>query len=167
MVKFSFGASRRVADGPEAGPTQADRARDEARLASALERLMISQGLEAADLPDGPVKSALHRLRSMAREQRLADLSSTAALSKEASEAAINVGWITYDVGAVATATQTIAAATEELVASIAQVADTSEGAGTAAQDSKSAMAACLDELRQVRHAMQAIPNALRRSTRG
>ena len=78
-------------------------------------------------------------------------------MAKEASEAAINIGWMTYDVGEVASATQTIAGATEELAASIAEVSQTSDTVVTVAQDALTAMSACIGDGRQAKSAMQEI----------
>ncbi len=46
-----------------------------------------------------------------------------AAVAKEASEAAINIGWTTYDVGDIAQSTGTAASAIEEMAASMNEVA--------------------------------------------
>ncbi|GEP03133.1 hypothetical protein MOX02_11710 [Methylobacterium oxalidis] len=131
--------------------------RDDERLLAAVERLIASQHLAADDLPAGPLADALRRLETSRAESRLRDLADLARLAKEASEAAINVGWTTYDVGQIANSSQTIASATEEMVASIAQVAETSEGAGVRAHHAQTSMTICLRDVQQTREAMQAI----------
>ena len=108
-------------------------------------------------LPEGPFRDALHGLVEALPERRMGDLAGLAQLSLQASEAAINVGWTTHDVGQIAHSSQTIASATEELVASIAQVAETSANAGMSAQDAQDSMRACLDDVGEARGAMQAI----------
>ncbi|MER2265772.1 methyl-accepting chemotaxis protein [Methylobacterium oxalidis] len=131
--------------------------RDDERLLAAMERLIASQHLAAADLPASPLADALRRLETSRGESRLRDLADLARLAKEASEAAINVGWTTYDVGQIANSSQTIASATEEMVASIAQVAETSESAGARAHNAQTSMTICLRDVQQTREAMQAI----------
>ena len=60
-------------------------------------------------------------------------------------------------VGEVARATQTIAGATEEMAASIAEVSQTSDTVVTVAQDALTAMQACVGDGQQARSAMQEI----------
>lgn len=55
------------------------------------------------------------------------NIGTVAFIAKEASEAAINIGWMTYDIGEVARVTQTIAGANEEMTASIGEVAQASD----------------------------------------
>lgn len=157
MIGLSFRQAAKPVPQPDAGSAERFRRAEEQRLLTAVERLIATQNLEAADLPDGPLQDALRGLLKRRHQDRCSDLGNMAALAKQASEAAINVGWTTYDVGQVADSAQTIASATEEMVASIAQVADTSEAAGGTAEVARTAMSACLSELRQVRQAMQAI----------
>ncbi|WP_279598188.1 methyl-accepting chemotaxis protein [Methylobacterium sp. J-026] len=157
MIGLSFRQAAKLSPQPDVGSAERLRCADEQRLLTALERLAATQDLTIADLPDGPLRDALSRLLTRGRRERHTNLSVLANVAKEASEAAINVGWTTHDVGQVADSAQTIASATEEMVASIAQVADTSEAAGSSAEVARTAMLACLGELRQVRQAMQAI----------
>ena len=155
MIGFS---RKRPASDTTAVPAVAQQIEaDEVRLSAAVEALMSSQGLTAVDLPDGRLKSALERLRSHGDDDKQRSLSSIASMAKEASEAAINIGWMTYDVGEVASATQTIAGATEELAASIAEVSQTSDTVVTVAQDALTAMSACIGDGRQAKSAMQEI----------
>ncbi|WP_245259338.1 methyl-accepting chemotaxis protein [Methylobacterium sp. 77] len=130
---------------------------DDLRLSAAVEALMSSQGMAAVDLPDGKLKSSLERFRSRGADDNQRNLSSIASMAKEASEAAINIGWMTYDVGEVARATQTIAGATEEMAASIAEVSQTSDTVVTVAQDALTAMSACIGDGREAKSAMQEI----------
>ncbi|AWN41395.1 methyl-accepting chemotaxis protein [Methylobacterium durans] len=154
MLRSALG-NFRAAQAPSVAAPPAPR--DDERLLSAMERLIASQRLAVADLPPGPVADALQRLEASRGESRLRDLADLARLAKEASEAAINVGWTTYDVGQIANSSQTIASATEEMVASIAQVAETSESAGLRAHAAQAAMTICLRDVHQTREAMQAI----------
>jgi methyl-accepting chemotaxis protein len=157
MIGLSFRQSAKLGPQPDTGSAERLRRAEEQRLVTAVERLIASQDLTAGDLPDGPLRDALARLLRQGRRDQHANLSVLATVAKEASEAAINVGWTTHDVGQVADSAQTIASATEEMVASIAQVSDTSEAAGSSSEAARTAMLACLGELRQVRQAMQAI----------
>ncbi len=80
-----------------------------------------------------------------------------AAVAKEASEAAINIGWTTYDVGDIAQSTGTAASAIEEMAASMNEVAQNSQSAGRSADSAQASMQACTNDVRQAREAMQAI----------
>ncbi|WP_336485733.1 methyl-accepting chemotaxis protein [Methylobacterium nigriterrae] len=157
MLRSALGIQRRPP--VEAGDAFAVSAPSQAeqRLVAALERLVAGQALAVDDLPPGPARDALQRLAAMRLQDRFGDLADSARLAKEASEAAINVGWTTYDVGQIAGSSQTIASATEEMVASIAQVAETSESAGAKSHAAEAAMTACLHDVQQARQAMQAI----------
>ncbi|WP_132251165.1 methyl-accepting chemotaxis protein [Methylobacterium segetis] len=157
MFRSAIGSFRASQAPAEPLTSEPQPIREEARLLAAVERLITSQNLSAADLPAGPVSDALRRLETARSASRRRDLSAIARLGREASEAAINVGWTTYDVGQIAGSSQTIASATEEMVASIAQVAETSEGAGARAQEAQAAMTLCLRDVQQTREAMQAI----------
>lgn len=139
---------------PTAGET---RAADESRRLEAVESLLASQDLQAADLPDGPLKTALVRLKANGERDALHHLGSIAFIARDASEAAINIGWMTYDIGEVATATQTIAGATEEMAASIAEVAQTSDTVVQVAQGALEAMQGCIGDGQQARTAMEEI----------
>ena len=130
---------------------------DEARLATAVEALMVGQDLSTVDLPEGPLRKALSNLQTGRETDLLRSLGSTAALAREASEAATNTGWMTYDVGEVARATQTIAGAAEEMAASVAEVAQTSETVVAVAQDALGAMQTCIGDAQQARSAMHEI----------
>ncbi|MDO9429111.1 MAG: methyl-accepting chemotaxis protein [Methylobacterium sp.] len=148
-----FAKNRRVAEvTPEATPLAED-----VRLIHAVERLMATHDLDAVDLPDGPLKTALVGLQGESDRATLRALGSTARVAREASEAATNTGWMTYDVGEVARATQTIAGATEEMAASIAEVAQTSDTVVKVAEDALSAMQSCITDGSQARGAMQEI----------
>ncbi|WP_342149965.1 methyl-accepting chemotaxis protein [Methylorubrum sp. SB2] len=131
---------------------------DEARLVAAIERLTKGAGLEDdSSLQGTPVGAALGGL-GRAREAGLrAERAKLAAVAKEASESAINIGWTTYDIGEVAQSTQTIASAIEEMVASIAEVSETSDSAGASALAASEAMANCTSDVRNARAAMDAI----------
>ena len=157
MIGLSFRQSTKTVPQLDMGSVERVRREDEQRLVMAMERLIASQDLTISDLPNGPLREAVTRLIRQGRQDRQKNLSVLAAVAKEASEAAINVGWTTHDVGQVADSAQTIASATEEMVASIAQVSHTSEAAGGSSETARTAMLACLGELKQVRQAMQAI----------
>ncbi|MCJ2035211.1 methyl-accepting chemotaxis protein [Methylobacterium sp. J-068] len=130
---------------------------DEARLLRAVEALMTNQDLKTGDLPDGALRAALEGLHAGHEVGLLRSLGNAAALAREASEAATNTGWMTYDVAEVARATQTIAGATEEMAASVAEVAQTSDTVVTVAQDALAAMQTCIGDAQQARASMQEI----------
>ena len=131
---------------------------DEARLVAAIERL--AKGASPDDEPSlvgTPFGTALGDLGRSRRAGLRAERAKLAAVAKEASEGAINIGWTTYDIGEVAQSTQTIASAIEEMVASIAEVSETSDSAGACAVAARDAMASCTADVRNARAAMDAI----------
>ncbi|MGU3537295.1 methyl-accepting chemotaxis protein [Methylobacterium sp. A54F] len=153
---FNLFANRTPAPAETVAPT-GPAAFEEARLLQAVERLARSQGMSPGDLPDGPLGRALADLQSRRGQDLRGERANIAAISKEASEAAINIGWTTYDVGEVAQSTQTIASAIEQMVASNAEVSHTSQAAGVSADAARTAMRACTADVAQARDAMQAI----------
>jgi hypothetical protein len=131
---------------------------DEARLVAAIERLSKGAGLsDAPGLAGTPVGNALGDLGRAHSAGLRAERAKLAAVAKEASEGAINIGWTTYDIGEVAQSTQTIASAIEQMVASIAEVSETSDSAGASALAAREAMANCTSDVRNARSAMDAI----------
>ncbi|WP_232631192.1 methyl-accepting chemotaxis protein [Methylobacterium sp. Leaf118] len=130
---------------------------DEARLIRAIQRLADRAGLDDATLSGTAVGAALNDLDRARSDGLRAERVQIAAIARQTSEAAINIGWTTYDVGEVAQSTQTIASAIEEMVASIAEVSETSEAAGRCALNARDSMATCMSDVRDARAAMDAI----------
>ena len=156
MIGFSLGRARKESLAVTAGPVKHSDL-DEARLTKAVEALMATQNIGSLDIPDGMLKTALQNLMGGREQEKRRNLGNMASIAKEASEAAINIGWMTYDVGEVARATQTIAGATEEMAASIAEVSQTSDTVVTVARDALVAMQACVGDGQQARSAMHEI----------
>ncbi|MCE4226968.1 chemotaxis protein [Methylobacterium sp. C25] len=130
---------------------------DPKRLLEAMQRLARAQLIIAADLPKGDIGQALIAIQMCRLDKGKSNRLKLAAVAKEASEAAINVGWTTYDIGEIAQSTQTIASAVEELAASIGEVSETSHSAGRNAFAAREAMSACWDDVQQAQKAMEAI----------
>ncbi|MDQ0448827.1 methyl-accepting chemotaxis protein [Methylobacterium aerolatum] len=130
---------------------------DRARLLAAMEQLAHCQDLDLDDLPDGIVGQALSKIQQARATQLNKGRLQLAAVAKEASEAAINIGWTTYDVGDIAQSTGTAASAIEEMAASMNEVAENSQSAGRSADSAQASMQACTNDVRQAREAMQAI----------
>ena len=130
---------------------------EEGRLIDAATRLAEQAGFEGNTDPSDSDGTALERQAADHRKALRSERAAVAAVAKEASEGAINIGWTTYDVGEVAQSTQTIASAIEEMVASIAEVAETSSIAGTSAAAAREAMTACMTDVGNARLAMDAI----------
>lgn len=151
--------SKRSRTDAEAAGTRAGeiRASEEARMLEAVTSLLASQDLNVVDLPEGPLKTALARWQAEGEGNLLHHLGSIAFIARDASEAAINIGWMTYDIGEVARATQTIAGAAEEMAASIAEVAQTSDTVVQVAQGALEAMQGCIGDGHQARTAMEEI----------
>ncbi|HJE23355.1 MAG TPA: methyl-accepting chemotaxis protein [Methylorubrum populi] len=133
-----------------------DRSHEE-RLLTAIKRLADRSAFDTALDTGSAVSTALVDLDRTRRKELQTERANLAAVAKEASEGAINIGWTTYDVGEVAQSTQTIASAIEEMVASIAEVAESSELAGTSASAAREAMTACMADVGNARSAMDAI----------
>lgn len=136
---------------PSAGPS------DDARLIAAIQRLANRAGFDETAVAGNAVGAALSDLERVRRNDLRAERVNIAAVAREASEGAINIGWTTYDVGEVAQSTQTIASAIEEMGASIAEVAETSEAAGSSAAEARQAMTACMSDVGNARSAMGGI----------
>ncbi len=130
---------------------------DRARLLAAMEQLAHCQDLDLDDLPDGIVGQALSKIQLARATQLNKGRLQLAAVAKEASEAAINIGWTTYDVGDIAQSTGTAASAIEEMAASMNEVAQNSQSAGRSADSAQASMQACTSDVRQAREAMQTI----------
>ncbi|KQP58098.1 methyl-accepting chemotaxis protein [Methylobacterium sp. Leaf108] len=156
MIGLAFGRTRKDSSAIVAS-AQSVSQDEAARLTKAVETLMATQDLTTLDLPEGPLRASLTTFMGKRDQERRRNLGNMAAIAKEASEATINIGWMTYDVGEVARATQTIAGATEEMAASIAEVSQTSDTVVTVAQDALTAMQACVGDGEQARNAMQEI----------
>ncbi|KQP75428.1 chemotaxis protein [Methylobacterium sp. Leaf465] len=156
MLGLPFARSTPKSPVTETAPDAAG-IRDEARLVQAVESLMVSQNLASVDLPEGPLRAAIERLHANREADLLRSLATTASVAREASEAATNTGWMTYDVGEVASATQTIAGAAEEMAASVAEVAQTSETVVTVARDALAETQACIQDAQKARTAMHEI----------
>ncbi|AWI89427.1 chemotaxis protein [Methylobacterium sp. DM1] len=156
MLSFKLGrhAGPSASATPDVPPAGAS---DEARLIGALKRLADRAALDVTATPGSALDVALSDLERSQHHGLRAERSHIAAIAREASEGAINIGWTTYDVGEVAQATQTIASAIEEMGASIAEVAETSEAAGSSAAQAREAMTACMSDVGNARSAMDSI----------
>ena len=91
--------SRRAPDPLEVRTSSSAVDHDRARLLAAVEQLAHCQDLDLDDLPDGIVGQALSKIQLVREAQLKKGRLQLAAVAKEASEAAINIGWTTYDVG--------------------------------------------------------------------
>ncbi|MEH3119063.1 MAG: methyl-accepting chemotaxis protein [Methylorubrum populi] len=154
LLKLRRGAGHSaptLTESPIAGPS------DEERLIGAIRQLAEHAGPDDDSFTETAIGSALADLDRKQRRDIRTGRSDIAAVAKEASEGAINIGWTTYDVGEVAQSTQTIASAIEEMVSSIAEVAETSTTAGASAAAAREAMSACTADVGNARSAMDAI----------
>ena len=140
--------------GAGTSPTVRTAGSDEERLMEAAARLA---GQAEGEGSGASGDAARARLEGEHRKALRTERANLAAIAREASEGAINIGWTTYDVGEVAQSTQTIASAIEEMVASIAEVVETSATAGTSAAAAREAMTACMSDVGNARSAMDAI----------
>jgi len=87
----------------------------------------------AAEIPAGRFGRALATLVRMIEARALEDIALVATLSAEASETAINAGWISHDIHEMTRSARAISGAVEKLATAINAVAENSvESAGVA-----------------------------------
>lgn len=77
-----------------------------------------------------------------------------AGLSSEVSETVINIGWIIHDVHSAAESAKAIAAATEELTASITVLSDSAQGAARQTEDANERTRHCIQNGYKARDAI-------------
>lgn len=84
-------------------------------------------------------------------------LTSIARLSVEASEAAINLGWVSHDMRAIARSGRGISGAVEELANSNHEIAKNSSDSAQYAEETRQAMELCVADSHAATHAMSQI----------
>lgn len=124
------------------------------RCASLVERFVATRCL-----PGEPSRlgRALASLNGWMKARSLSDLTLIATISAEASETAVNVGWISHDMGAVSRSAQAISSAVEELTGSIKTLAENSADSAEGAARTRDAMTTCLADSKAAIAAMSAI----------
>ncbi|GJE26795.1 methyl-accepting chemotaxis protein [Methylobacterium organophilum] len=80
-----------------------------------------------------------------------------AAISAEASEAGMAIGWITHDAAQIADQARTIAAAGEEVSASTGEIAQRSQSAAVTAERARSGISECVADMAMASERMKGI----------
>lgn len=127
----------------------------EAQCADLVDRFVAGESVTA--LPVGPFGRAMRALSRWVKSRRLEDVSLAAAISVEASETAINIGWISHDMGEMSASARTIYSAIEGLQTSIDALAETSAESAKGADETRDAASYCLIDSEAAMAAMAGI----------
>lgn len=123
-------------------PVVANNEEAEERCANLLERLASAGNL--AMLPVGRLGRAFATLTGWIKARLLEDLTLVATISAEASETAVNVGWLSHDMREMLHSARAISSATEGLMTSIDTLAENSAESARGADCTRQTAAACL-----------------------
>ncbi|HRN84520.1 MAG TPA: methyl-accepting chemotaxis protein, partial [Hyphomicrobium sp.] len=147
---------------PDEAPTQtagqpaAHAAAHEQQLVDALETLIRSKLAQNVPVP-GAVGTALGRLVDLVQTANTNQLKLASNLGKEASEAAINIGWLSHDFSEVAQSTVSISSAVEEMATSIAELSTVSAESAMQTENARDTMRSCINDSRAAIEAMSNI----------
>ncbi len=111
----------------------------------------------ASEIPVGRFGQALITLVRSIESRILDDIARVATLSAEASETAVNVGWISHDIHEMTNSAQAISGAVEELAASINALAENSAESAEGADRTRHTMENCVADSRAATSAMTVI----------
>jgi len=154
-----FAVLRRKAPAIAAGAPQIFAERTEDHCADLLERFAIAGHL--AMLPVGRMGGALDALAQKLKVRNLDNNAVVAAISVEASEAAINVGWVSHDMKEVSYSARLISHSVEELMVSIDALAENSVESAKGADSTRDAAMSCLAYSENATSAMTAIEHCV------
>ena len=144
---------------PDEAPTQsaaqpaAPAAAHERQLVEALETLIRSKLAQNIPL-SGDVGAALDRLVDFVKTANTNQIKLAASLGREASEASINVGWLSHDFSEVAQSTVSISSAVEEMATSIAELSTVSAESAMQTENARDTMRSCINDSRAAIEAM-------------
>jgi methyl-accepting chemotaxis protein len=127
----------------------------EAHCADLLEHFATAGHL--AVLPVGRLGRAFAGLTRRIKTRVLDDLAIVAAISAEASETAVNVGWLSHDMGEMSGSARAISTAVGELMISIDALAENSADSAKGADRTREAAEACLVDSEAAISAMEVI----------
>lgn len=133
-------------------------ASDERHLVAALETLIRSKLADNVPV-SGAVGDALGRLVELVKAANTRQVILASNLGKEASEAAINIGWLSHDFSEVAQSTVSISSAVEEMAASIAELSTVSAESAMQTESARDTMRSCINDARAAVDAMNNIQN--------
>jgi len=106
---------------------------------------------------DGRFGRALATLVRLTEQRMLDDIALVATLSAEASETAINVGWISHDIHEMTHSAKAISGAVEELATSIHALAKNSAESAEGAERTRNTLETCVADSRSATSAMKVI----------
>ncbi len=127
----------------------------EAQCADLLDRFVAGESVTA--LPVGPFGRAMQSLARWIKSRRLDRVSIAAAISVEASEIAINIGWLSHDMREMSASSRAIYGAIEGLQTSIDALAETSAESAKGADETRDAASYCLIDSEAAMAAMAGI----------
>ena len=121
-----------------------------------LDRLIAAK-LSGEIRSEGNLGARLAKVQDIASIGNEKRLNALANISTEASEASINLGWLSHDIAEVAQSTVSISSAVEELAASISQVSEASADSATQTEHARDLMQSCITNARSAIDAMVVI----------
>jgi methyl-accepting chemotaxis protein len=127
----------------------------EEQCADLVDRFVSGESVTA--LPVGPFGRAMQALARWVKARRLEHVSLAAAVSAEASETAINIGWLSHDMGEMSASARAIYGAIEGLQTSIDALAETSAESAKGADETRDAASYCLIDSEAAMAAMAGI----------
>ena len=145
-----------VAPSQSAGQPAAPAAAHEQQLVDALETLIRSKLEQNVPVP-GAVGAALDRLVDLVKTANTNQVKLASSLGREASEAAINIGWLSHDFSEVAQSTVSISSAVEEMATSIAELSTVSAESAMQTENARDTMRSCINDSRAAIEAMSNI----------
>lgn len=128
----------------------------ERKLVEALEALVRSKLTSSVAL-DGALGDALTRLVKLVKSANTNQMMLASDLGKEATEAAVNIGWLSHDFSEVAQSTVSISSAVEQMAASIAELSTVSANSATQTETARDTMRSCINDSRAAVEAMNNI----------
>jgi methyl-accepting chemotaxis protein len=152
-VKFAIGLRKSEAIGMAPPPLSGELA--EQRCADLIERFVATGHVPA--LPVTRLSRAFAELAGWIRSRFLDDLALVATISAEASETAVNVGWVSHDMSEMSRSANAVSGAVDEMMTSIDALAETSADSAEGADRTRDTATACLRDSEAALAAMHVI----------
>lgn len=116
-------------------------------LVAAIDQL-IRDKLHSNVMIDGPISEALFKLVALVQTANTRQVIAVTDLGKEATEAAVNIGWLSHDFSEVAQSTVSISSAVEEMATSIAELSTVSAESAMQTENARDTMRSCINDSR-------------------
>lgn len=130
---------------------------DQGQRAAAIVTQLIDANLSRERLPNDELGTALGKLVRQVHDGVDHSAGIISSLCANASDSAINIGWVTYDVHAANESAVAISAAVEELAASITELSNNSATSAAEAEDARDKMQRCISGGREAIEAISQI----------